>query len=96
MPTIADLTPLAREVASWACVSDIELHAAPVMLDGVRWYDTRPMVDPREHSPECIDMGEKAITLALGFHLAERHPEHPHLLRVLHHPTKPEAQHAQH
>lgn len=96
MPKIANLTPLTREYAAAAVVADLELFCAEVTLDGVRWYDTRPMLDPREHSPECIDLGEKAVTLALGLHLADQHPQHTYLLRLKSHATVTESSHAQH
>jgi hypothetical protein len=76
------LNASARRLACWHSVSDIELHGCPVVIDGQRWYDTRPMVDPREHSPECIDMGQEAINYALGHKLVQPHPDMPHLVRI--------------
>lgn len=70
-------------LADRAAVADIEGHCPVETLDGVKWYDLRPMLDPREFSPECIDMSREAIDHALVRGLVKRHPEHAHLLRVV-------------
>ena len=80
----ADLSPLARRIADRASVSDIELHATPLMLHGVTWYDTRPMLDPREHCDDALQMAAEAIEYAVARRLVTRHDEQPHLVRVAH------------
>lgn len=71
------------EIANRAVVCDIESECVRVdMGDSLRWYDTRPMVDPREHSPDCIDMATQALHYGEQAGLIERHPAHRHLVRV--------------
>lgn len=81
---MAELVRHATQIADRAVVEDIEsegLHIAS--LPGrPSWYDIRPMVDEREHSPQCIDMNKAAIDYALMRGLAVRHPEHAHLVRI--------------
>lgn len=73
------LVRLAFLIANRAVVSDIESEC--VALEG-GWWDVRPMLDPREHSPEVVDMVREAIDYALASQLAVRHPQHAHLLRL--------------
>ena len=85
---IATMARLAVEIADRAAITDIECETHPVKLDDSphTWRDVRPMVDEREHAPESIDMAMRAIDYALLRHLAERHPQHQHLLRITRHP----------
>jgi hypothetical protein len=46
------------------------------------WWDTRPMLDPREHAPQVVDMATEALQYALDTGLAIRHPRAPHLVRL--------------
>lgn len=71
---------LAMAIAERAVVSDIESEGVKVRLDGVTWWDTRPMTDPREHAPEAADMATLAIRFAVGTRLAHVHPQRPYLL----------------
>lgn len=55
----------ALRLADRAVITDIESEA---MCDGsreARCYDVRPMLDPREHSHECIDMMSEALAYAI-------------------------------
>jgi len=74
------LIHLACEIANRAVVADIESECHRVQLDGRAWWDTRPMTDQREHSPEVIDMATQAIQFAVGAGLAGLHPQRPYLL----------------
>lgn len=38
--------------------------------DGLRWFDVRPMLDQREHSPETVDEHAAALQYALDVGLA--------------------------
>jgi len=69
-------------LADTYCVTDIETTADSVMLDGQRWYDTRPMLDPREHCDEFIDLAKATIDHVLSRGLAVRHLQQPHLVRL--------------
>lgn len=73
----------AFKLADRYAVSDIETQAVSLRgPDGTRWYDTRVMLDPREHEPRSLDMAQDAIEYAIERELATRHPEQPHLLRI--------------
>lgn len=48
-----------------------------------RWYDTRPMLDPREHSGQVIDMAMELISFGEAVGALHRHPQRRHLVRVL-------------
>jgi len=63
-------------------ISDIEVNGCAVKLEGLRWWDIRPMVDPREHAPQVIDQAEQALRYALGVGLVAQHPTLPHLVRI--------------
>lgn len=75
---------LAIRIAQRAVVADLQSEACCVYADGVAWYDTRRMVDVREHAPEVIDMATEAITWGLDTGLLIQHPDpaQPWLLRV--------------
>lgn len=78
------LMALAKTIANRNVIADIEEHCPRVNLgDGGTWRDTRPMVDPREHAPEVIDMATQALDYATGTGLLARHPEKPYLVRQL-------------
>jgi hypothetical protein len=47
------------------------------------WYDTRPMVDEREHSPEFIDMARLSLDHAQSTGLFVQHPVHTYLVRFV-------------
>ena len=80
----ATLEWLQQRIADRACVCDIECEGiAEDDGHGRRWYDVRPMLDPREHCDEMIDMAREAIDYALARGLVARHADLPHLLRVL-------------
>lgn len=77
----------AFQLANRAVTADIVSGSVPMQQDwpdrdGVRTYDTRPMIDPREHSPEVIDMSAEALRFADATGLIERHPERPYLVRL--------------
>jgi hypothetical protein len=51
---------------------------------GAVWYDTAPMVDPREQPPQAIDINTEELRYAELRGLIQRDPLHPHLVRVQH------------
>lgn len=77
------LVSQAFRLASRAVVSDIESECVQVQIGNHRWWDTRPMLDPREHSPQVIDMATEALAFALEACIAERHRTEPHLVRIV-------------
>lgn len=64
-------------------VADVECAGPPIHLpDGSRcWYDVRPMLDEREHSPEFIDTAREAIAWGLHRRVLRQHPDVPHLIQ---------------
>lgn len=79
----AEFAATQQRLADQAAVCDIQSEShGYVDADGRRWYDTRPMLDPREHADEVIDMARVAIDYALHRGLISRHPVLPHLVRM--------------
>jgi hypothetical protein len=71
-------------IAVRAVVCDVECYGSRVHLtEPGRWYDTRPMLDPQEHSPCCIDMAAEALHFGEACGALLRHPQQRHLVRVL-------------
>jgi hypothetical protein len=83
----ADAGQVAERIAAAAVIADVECNCPCVTSQGVRWYDTRPMLDPREHSGELVDMATEAIQYGLQRGLLVSHPEHAHLVRVAQRPA---------
>lgn len=77
------LVSQAFRLASRAVVEDIESECVAVQLGTHTWWDTRPMLDQREHSPQVIDMATEALAFALEAFIAERHRTEPHLVRIV-------------
>jgi hypothetical protein len=72
-----------KTIAAQAVAADIETGCVRVDLgDGHRWYDTRPMLDPREHAPDVVEMSHQALQWAEAEGVVQRHPEQRHLARI--------------
>lgn len=72
----------AVSIADRSVVCDIESNC-PVfyrMPDGRKVYDTRPMVDEREHAPQIVDMARQALEYARRRHLVWSPPGSEHLV----------------
>lgn len=84
-PHLYERIQRAVRIANQAVVADIE-SSCPALRSpcGRTWYDVRPMLDEREHSPPVVDMAREAITYGIEAGLLVRHDEHPHWLRVAH------------
>ena len=84
MPTL-DATTAQRlcQQGARSLVECIESECYPVRVGGQCWYDTRPMLDPREHSPEVLDLNTELLDLALTAGLIARHPA-PGLRHLVH------------
>lgn len=93
MATEPDHVPLPRHlyerlqrairIANAAVVADLE-SGCPALKSpcGRTWYDVRPMLDEREHSPRVVDMAREAIQYGIEAGLLVRHDQHPHWLCV--------------
>lgn len=82
---ISETVRLALSVADRAVVQDIESFAVTAGRDhrGRLLWDTRPMTDEREHSPECIDMAREALAYARLRRLISEQIDAPHLLTIV-------------
>lgn len=78
----ADLMARAFRIANQAVVADIQCNAIHTKVEDTVWWDTRPMLDPREHAPQVLDMALLALDYAVLSGLAARHQDHPYLLRI--------------
>lgn len=78
------ITPDALDIADRAVVADIELFGviAQRLQDGRPVYDTRPMLDPREHSDQVLEMARQALAYARDRGLVTELPGQPHLLAI--------------
>ena len=84
MLTDSQLLVLGLSIANRAVISDIETGCVAVRNgNGWTWYDTRSMVDPREHASETLDMATDALAYAEASGLIRRHPRDRHMVRVL-------------
>ena len=85
MPTTVDATTTQCmcQQGARSLIECIESECYPVKLSGYRWHDTRPMLDPREHSPEVLDLNTELLDLALTAGLIARHPA-PELRHLVH------------
>ena len=67
------LVQQAFALANARAIADIESVCVPLRAaDGLRWYDTRPMLDPREHAGEAIDMAAQVLAYAEACGLIRR------------------------
>jgi hypothetical protein len=73
---------LAHQIADRAVICDIESEGIRQTDEqGRRWYDTRPLLDPREQPDDCIEMFRQALAYAHERGLISPHPQHAHLVR---------------
>lgn len=83
MSSVKRFAALAHRIADRAVIADIETEAnAQTDEHGQRWYDTRPLLDPRELPDDWVEMNRQALEYAIGRGLVEVHHLHDHLVRV--------------
>jgi hypothetical protein len=81
--TQVQLLTLGLTIANRAVIADIESECVALDdADGVRWHDTRPMIDPNEHCSEVIDMATETLAYAEESGLIRRHAQQRHLVRI--------------
>lgn len=78
-----DAWALGLRIADRAVVSDVETMGVPVQHADGRWYDCRPMLDPREQPDSLVDMAREAIAWGLQRGLLVAHAYVPGLYRVV-------------
>ena len=79
---LAEVARQAVQIADAAVVQDIRSYSVLVFEHQLAWHDVRPMLDPREHALQDIDMATLALQYALLRGLVRRHAEHAHLVRI--------------
>ena len=94
-PAVDDTVPVPRDqlqlafiLANRAVVADVQTQCVCVWSEWPgegkqRCYDTRPMLDPREHAPEVIDMVVQALSYGEWAGVLVRHPAARYLVRVV-------------
>jgi hypothetical protein len=75
---------LAVAIADRAVVALIECEGIREQRAGATCYDTRPLLDPRENSPQCIDMNTEELRYAAMRGLVRYHTLEPHLVHIQH------------
>lgn len=73
---------LQRALADRYALEVITADGVPETERGHRWYDTRPMLDEREHSLPTIDQAREVLAYAHERGLISPHPQHAHLVRI--------------
>lgn len=76
---------LAFRLADRASISDIEMYATRCGVDAQQRpiYDTRPMIDRREHCDDTVEMAMQAITYAASRGLIRQaSSDSPHIVVV--------------
>ncbi len=79
----ADMQLLRRGLAigNQAVIDTVRTEAVRVNLpEPGDWFDTRPMLDPREHAPENINSAAEALSYGESAGLLRRHPVQRHLV----------------
>jgi hypothetical protein len=80
---LAHLAATMARIADRAVLMDIESEAIRVGDSHDRCYDVRPMLDPREHSPESVDMFSEALAYAITRGLVAPSEGTPWLVRIV-------------
>ena len=78
--SLSDLDRLARSIADACVICDIECHS---YRDDAGWWDTRPMLDEREHCSQSLDMARETLAYADQRGLIVRHSGAPHLVGIV-------------
>ena len=79
---VAERIHRATRIADRQVVAVITSECAAAQVAGVSWYDTRPMLDPREQSDMLVDEHREILAHALDRRLVVAHPHEPHLVRL--------------
>lgn len=80
---LAHLAATMARIADRAVLMDIESEAVRVGSSHARCYDVRPMLDPREHSAESVDMFSEALAYAITRRLVAVTEGTPWLVRIV-------------
>lgn len=79
---LSEQSRLAHCLADAFAASDIENNAYPVEIDGQKWLDVRPMLDPARQSAELVEIAKQSVAYARLRGLTAQHGEHTHLVRL--------------
>ena len=82
---LGEMTRLAYLTADRAVMADLESLPAQPLAPGLPavWIDTRPLLDEREHAPQCIDMWADALAYARLRRIISQHPHDHHRVRII-------------
>lgn len=80
-----DLLRQAYVIANRSVRDYIAERGLPTRIDGQRWIDTRPALDPNEVSGPSIDRMTEALAYAKAAGVVEPHPTRPGLVRLVWH-----------
>lgn len=79
-----DAINLAMRIADRSVVSDVEcMGVRDYSMPAGPWYDVRPLLDEREHSPMVIDMARDAMAWGVHRGLLQHHAQMPYMVRVM-------------
>lgn len=76
------LSELQRELADRYVIEVILADSVAERSAGQRWFDTRPMLDEREHALPTIDQAREVLAYAEARGLIKRHTQHGYLVRT--------------
>lgn len=78
----AELAAMAQRIADEQVVAEIESACPAYVQGGDKWFDTRFMTDPREHSGEVLDMNAEVLGYAARRGITTPHMLQPYLVRI--------------
>lgn len=73
----------AYDLADAAVICDIESEGVRVGEPAARRWDIRPMIDPREHAGEVVDMARKGLAYAMWRGLIELDADTAGIVRIV-------------
>lgn len=74
---------LERRIAGASVINLVTSECVTQKVRGVIYYDTRPMVDPREHSPANVDWHAEVLAYGLAVGILQRDTTDHHLVRFI-------------
>jgi hypothetical protein len=78
-----DIDAHGHKLAGMYVIAEIETASDPIKRNGVSWWDTRVMLDPRELPDDFVEMNRQSLQYAYLRGLIAWHPDEPHLVRII-------------
>lgn len=63
-------------------VQTIEREAIPCAVDGERWYDVSPLLNPNEYAGKLLDLNREIVGLGLELGVLGPHPRRKHIVHI--------------